>query len=99
MIAGSENFSARAGSFVYIPGGTPHSFRIDSDEAQFFNWYLPGGFEAAITSIGEATNWRSLPPTPPKRNLTPQEESGLFDRVGTTMMALPDTLRQNCARS
>ena len=53
IIAGSQEFSAEAGSFLYIPGGTPHTFRIDSDEAQTFNWYLPGGFEAAITSLGE----------------------------------------------
>lgn len=62
LIAGSQRFSAEAGSFLYIPGGTPHTFRIYSEEAQTFNRYLPGGFEAAITGLREPAKTRSSPP-------------------------------------
>ncbi len=42
VIAGQERYTAKAGSFVYIPAGTTHAFRVDSAEAQLLNWYLPG---------------------------------------------------------
>ena len=52
LVAGSHRFSAAAGSFLYVPGGAVHSFRVDSAEARLLNWYLPGGFEQAITGLG-----------------------------------------------
>lgn len=95
LIAGSENFSVKAGSFLYIPAGTIHSFRIDSPEAQLFNWYLPGGFEKAITDLGEPARTRSLPPATVKGNRTPEQQKALFSRIGMTTIAMPDTLRES----
>lgn len=99
LIAGSESFSAEAGSFLYIPAGAVHSFRIDSPEARLMNWYLPGGFEKAITEFGEPARARSLPTTTVKSSRTPEQQKALFDRIGMTAIAMPDTLRESNGRS
>lgn len=52
LIAGQERFTATTGSFVYIPEGTIHTFRVESAEARLLNWYLPGGFEQVVQEEG-----------------------------------------------
>ena len=99
LIAGADKFSAEAGSFIYVPGGAVHSFRIDSPESRLLNWYLPGGFEQAITGLGEPAKKRGLPTTTVRGEQTPEQRKVLFDRIGTTLIALPDTLRQSNGQS
>lgn len=43
------------GSYVIIPGGTPHNFENrGSDRAGFITFNSPGGFEARMTGIASA---------------------------------------------
>jgi quercetin dioxygenase-like cupin family protein len=49
-----------AGSFVLIPGGTPHTFENRGDErAGFLSLSAPGGFEEKMPSIAEWFRGRS----------------------------------------
>jgi len=84
-----------AGSLVYIPRGTVHSFRVDSQTARLLNFYLPGGFEQTITTFAQPANALTLPPP----NLTIKSDGDrmklLFERVGMRPVAGPDTLREN----
>ncbi len=93
MIAGAEKFSAKAGALAYIPARCVHSFRIDSHEARLLNFYLPGGFERVITEFGIPAKARSLPPRDLAQTGSPEQMRALFQRVGMTPVALPDSLR------
>ena len=54
---------AKPGSFVLIPRGTVHAFRVTSETATILNSYTPAGFERAILELGEPAQTRTLPPS------------------------------------
>ena len=42
VTAEDEQYIARPGSFVYLPGDTNRSFVVNSGEVQWLTWRLPG---------------------------------------------------------
>ena len=94
LVAGPERFTAKAGSFAYIPAGYVHSFCVERSEARFLNWYLPGGFERAITDFATPAKSRTLPPAGVESRGTPEQLDAFFKRIGMMRVALPDTLRE-----
>jgi quercetin dioxygenase-like cupin family protein len=62
VIAGTLSVSAHGdwsqaakGSYVLIPGGTPHSFENRGEvQAGFISFNTPGGFEPRVPGIAEA---------------------------------------------
>lgn len=95
LIAGQERFTATAGSFVYIPEGTIHTFRVESAEAQLLDWHLPGGFERTITELAAPAEAHTLPPAGVASRGSSEQAEALFQQVGMTRVALPDSLRQD----
>ncbi len=93
LVAGEECFPAQAGSFIYVPAGTVHTFRVSSAEAQLLNWYLPGGFEQAVVEQGTPASDRGLPPNRTGQKLTPEQRKELLERLGATIMAAPDAMQ------
>ncbi|MDX1931953.1 MAG: quercetin 2,3-dioxygenase [Capsulimonadales bacterium] len=65
FFVGSEKrpIKATPGSFVAIPRGTIHSFRIDSPTARLLNTYVPAGFEQQIIALSVPATERTLPPS------------------------------------
>ena len=61
---GGKVIKAPAGSFVYGPRGTPHTFEVSSDEARFLLVAEPAGFEAFMRAAGEPAKALTLPPPP-----------------------------------
>lgn len=59
-----EEITASAGSTVYIPRGTPHSFRVDSETARLLVLNTPAGHERFFRAMGEPAAERTLPPPP-----------------------------------
>ncbi len=53
---------AGAGALVFIPRGTPHSFRIESPSARWLTLHAPAGHERFYRASGEPAKHRSLPP-------------------------------------
>jgi quercetin dioxygenase-like cupin family protein len=51
-----------AGTFVWIPRGTHHAFRVESETARTLNTYLPAGFEQLILAQTVPASELSLPP-------------------------------------
>ena len=47
-VAAGQQLVAKQGSFVWIPRGTVHGFRVDSETATLLNFYTPAGFEQVI---------------------------------------------------
>ena len=48
LLVEEEEFTASAGSFVYIPGGFIHTLRIGRGGAQWLAWHLPGSSRQEI---------------------------------------------------
>ncbi len=94
LVAGPERFTAKEGSFAYIPAGCVHTFRVDTADARLLNWYLPGGFEKAITDFATPAKARTLPPEGVKPHGTTERLDATFKRIGMTPLAIPDFLRE-----
>lgn len=94
--AGGEELRAGPGSFVLIPRGTVHSFRVDSETATLLNSYTPAGFERTITELGEPAQARTIPPA--DRPAIPggmNNAMTLFQEVGMHLVREPDVLRED----
>ena len=92
--AGGEILKAEAGSFVLIPRGTVHSFRVDSETAVLLNSYTPAGFERTITELAEPASTRTIPsPDHPDMAADMVQTTALFEEVGMHPVEEPDVLR------
>lgn len=94
--ADGEDLKAGPGSFVLIPRGTVHSFRVDSETATLLNSYTPAGFERTITELGERAQAREIPPS--DRPAIPggmDAAMALFREIGMHLVQEPDSLRQD----
>lgn len=81
------------GSFVTVPPGTVHSFRVDSETALILNSYVPAGFELMITELGEPASERTLPPQGRPFRHSPEEVARVVEKSGMKWLDVPDTLR------
>ncbi len=52
------------GAVVFAPGGTPHTFRVESDTARALVLSTPAGIEEYMRALGEPAQWPWLPPPP-----------------------------------
>ena len=50
------------GSVVFAPGGTPHTFRAESDTLRALVLSTPAGIEEYMLALGEPAGWPWLPP-------------------------------------
>ena len=93
--ADGRELKAGSGSFVLIPRGTVHSFRVDSETATLLNSYTPAGFERTITELGEPTQTRTIPPSDRPANRGGMDDAiALFWEIGMHLVQEPDVLRQ-----
>src|SRR5215218_6157805 len=93
--ADGRELKAGPGSFVLIPRGTIHSFRVDSETATFLNSYTPAGFERTITELAEPARAREIPPS--DRPAIPagfDKATALFREIGMHPVQEPDLLRE-----
>lgn len=92
--ADGEDLKAGPGSFVLIPRGTVHSFRVDSERATILNSYTPAGFERTIVELGEPARERTIPPSDrPAIDADMDKVTMLFEEVGMHPVEAPDILR------
>jgi quercetin dioxygenase-like cupin family protein len=52
------------GAVVYAPGGTPHTFRVESDTARVMTLSTPAGIEEFARALAEPARWPWLQPPP-----------------------------------
>lgn len=50
------------GSVMFAPGGTSHTFRVESDTARALVLSTPAGIEEYMRALGEPATWSWLPP-------------------------------------
>lgn len=63
--AGDQKFQRGAGSFVWIPRGVAHTFRITSPTARWFGIGLPGGLDRWFFETGQPAPSLVIPPAGP----------------------------------
>lgn len=80
--AGDETLVATTGSFVWIPRGTVHAFKVDSPTATLLNSYTPAGFEQVIIHAGIPATHFELPEPGLGMNLSQPELMKLFEKIG-----------------
>ncbi|MCB0955532.1 MAG: cupin domain-containing protein [Ilumatobacter sp.] len=61
-VIGGREQHASAGEFIWLPRDVPHSFRVDSDEAHFLEFALPGGVEGFHVDASDVAGAPDLPP-------------------------------------
>ncbi len=64
FFVGDQVLVATAGSFVFLPQGIPHAFRVDSETAHLFNLITPAGFENFFFDLSVPAQDLVLPPPP-----------------------------------
>jgi quercetin dioxygenase-like cupin family protein len=52
------------GTVVFAPGGTPHTFRVESDTARMLVLSTPAGIENMVRGLAEPARWPWLQPPP-----------------------------------
>lgn len=63
---GAETYQARAGSYVFLPRGVPHTFRVDGDTpARMLTLLTPGGGEGFFVEGGRPAERATLAPEGP----------------------------------
>ncbi len=62
---GDDTLALEAGQAGFLPRGVPHTFRVDSDEAQLIEVTTPGGFDRFVMENSEPATAPGLPPGPP----------------------------------
>ena len=92
FVADGRTIKGVSGSFISIPRGTVHSFRVDSDTARILNSYAPAGFERTISELAEPAPERFLPPKGRPMASDMQKTVALFQEVGMHIVNEPDLL-------
>lgn len=75
------------GVVAFAPGGTPHSFRVESDTARMLFVSTPAGIDGYIRDLSEPAAWPWLQPppdgprVPPERMEAAERDHGMV-RVG-----------------
>jgi quercetin dioxygenase-like cupin family protein len=73
---------AAAGAVVYAAGGTPHSFRVESDTARLLTLSTPAGIEGFASALAEPALWPWLPPPPDGPRVSAEKMSEVERRYG-----------------
>jgi quercetin dioxygenase-like cupin family protein len=78
--AGDTTHRLRAGSFIFLPKGLPHAFRITGDRpARFIGLTIPGGLMSLYDEVGMPAAERRLPG---HDGLPLDEEIGRWNEIG-----------------
>lgn len=62
---GDELRECEAGSFIYLPQGVPHRFKVGPEGARMLSVVAPGGLEQLYAAVGEPAGASRLPDLPP----------------------------------
>jgi len=60
------------GAVLYAPGGTPHTFRVESDTARVLTLSTPAGIEEFARALSEPAQWPWLQPPADRPRLAPE---------------------------
>jgi len=85
--AGEEWVATRArrcgvGAVIFAPGGSPHTFRVESDTARMLFWSTPAGIEDMVRGLAEPAQWPWLQPPPDGPRVTAERMAAVERETG-----------------
>lgn len=70
------------GMVAFAPGGTPHTFRVESDTATMLFLSTPAGVEDYVKGLGEPALWPWLQPPPEGPRVDPERIKAVEAALG-----------------
>lgn len=70
------------GMVAFAPGGTPHSFRVESDTAKMLFLSTPAGVEDYVKQLAEPAAWPWLQPPPDGPRVPPEQIKAVEQKLG-----------------
>jgi quercetin dioxygenase-like cupin family protein len=77
------------GAVVYAPGGTPHTFRVESDTARVLTLSTPAGIEGFARALSEPALWPWLQPPPDGARMAPDRLEAVERQFGMVRRGPP----------
>lgn len=70
------------GMVAFAPGGTPHTFRVESDTAKMLFLSTPAGVEEYVKALAEPAAWPWLQPPPDGPRVSPERIKAVEESLG-----------------
>jgi len=70
------------GAAAFAPGGTPHTFRVESDTARMLIVSTPAGIEDLVRAVAEPARWPWLQPPPEGPRVPPERLAAIERELG-----------------
>ncbi|MBV9414894.1 MAG: cupin domain-containing protein [Solirubrobacterales bacterium] len=70
------------GDMLFAPGGTPHTFRVESDTARMLVLSTPAGIEDMVRGLAEPAQWPWLQPPPDGARVAPDRVASVERETG-----------------
>lgn len=87
----SDRHACEPGTAVFVPGGVPHAFRVESDTARMLFLSTPAGIEEYVRALSEPAAWPWLQP-PADGPRVPRERLEAVERLhGVVRVGPPPT--------
>jgi len=86
--------TCQPGAAIFVPGGTPHAFRVDSDTARMLFLSTPAGIEDFVRALAEPAAWPWLQP-PPDGPRVPLERLAAVEREHGVVRLGPPPARKS----
>jgi quercetin dioxygenase-like cupin family protein len=77
------------GSVMFAPGGTPHSFRVETGTARMLVISTPAGIEDMVLGLAEPAQWPWLQPPPDGPRVDPERRTAVERETGLIVHAPP----------
>jgi quercetin dioxygenase-like cupin family protein len=77
------------GTAIFAPGGTPHTFRVESDTARMVFLSMPAGIEDFVRALSEPAAWPWLQPPPEGPRVPPEQLEAAERAHGVVRLAPP----------
>lgn len=80
------------GAAIFVPGGTPHTFRVVSDTARMLFLSTPAGIEQFVHDLSEPAAWPWLQPPPEGPRVPPGRIEEVERKHGVVRFGPPPAL-------
>ena len=89
--AGDQQDGIRCGpgAAAFVPGGTAHSFRVESDTARMLFLSTPAGIDDFVGSLAEPAAWPWLQPPPDGPRVSPERLEAAEREHGVVRLGPP----------
>jgi quercetin dioxygenase-like cupin family protein len=77
------------GDVVFAPGGTPHTFRVESDTARMLVLSTPAGIEDMVRGLAEPARWPWLQSPPDGPRVSPDSIASVERQTGVVRHGPP----------